>query len=261
MAAPGDRDGDGVADNVDNCPDVQNADQADEDGDKIGDACDLCPQIADTGTDADADKVGDACDPNPTLKDTVWVFDGFHTMPTWSHSPNWTAPTPGIIQTVAAGDTNTDGEDMVPQFTPTSTTIDNFSITAVVKVTAEAGTNGDHSTGVEIYDATNDKGVDCALDHDPAGANANVYIQEFSGTKDTSNGQTQTYGWAMNLGYRLTLSRHGTAYKCVASTLDGKTTMTATTTSATVPRNGAALEIWAYGATVQYDSVEVVGAP
>ena len=42
---PGDRDGDGVADNVDNCPDVYNPDQANADGDSFGDACDPCPFV------------------------------------------------------------------------------------------------------------------------------------------------------------------------------------------------------------------------
>jgi hypothetical protein len=37
-----DRDGDGVPDDEDNCPDVPNPDQADEDGDGLGDACDAC---------------------------------------------------------------------------------------------------------------------------------------------------------------------------------------------------------------------------
>ncbi|MEI7632881.1 MAG: hypothetical protein WCK47_01215 [bacterium] len=36
----GDRDNDGVRDNVDNCPDIPNTDQADIDGDGIGNACD-----------------------------------------------------------------------------------------------------------------------------------------------------------------------------------------------------------------------------
>jgi hypothetical protein len=35
-----DRDGDGIPDSADNCPDVPNVDQVDVDGDKIGDACD-----------------------------------------------------------------------------------------------------------------------------------------------------------------------------------------------------------------------------
>ena len=38
-----DRDGDGAADAVDNCPDIANPNQADGDGDGLGDLCDLCP--------------------------------------------------------------------------------------------------------------------------------------------------------------------------------------------------------------------------
>jgi hypothetical protein len=64
---PGDRDGDGVPDDVDNCPDVANPDQANEDGDDRGDACDLCPHLAGTvpGTDDDDDHdgIGNQCDP------------------------------------------------------------------------------------------------------------------------------------------------------------------------------------------------------
>ena len=39
MSAP-DRDGDGVTDTVDNCPDTANPAQDDADGDGLGDACD-----------------------------------------------------------------------------------------------------------------------------------------------------------------------------------------------------------------------------
>ncbi|MBO4349795.1 MAG: thrombospondin type 3 repeat-containing protein, partial [Proteobacteria bacterium] len=38
-----DRDGDGVNNDEDNCPDNANADQADKDGDGFGDLCDACP--------------------------------------------------------------------------------------------------------------------------------------------------------------------------------------------------------------------------
>ncbi len=38
-----DKDGDGVGDSNDNCPDVQNPSQDNSDGDAFGDACDLCP--------------------------------------------------------------------------------------------------------------------------------------------------------------------------------------------------------------------------
>jgi cysteine-rich repeat protein len=42
-----DRDGDGIPDLTDNCPDVANADQADGDGDGTGDACDPNPERRD----------------------------------------------------------------------------------------------------------------------------------------------------------------------------------------------------------------------
>ena len=83
-----DRDGDGVPDPLDNCPDDPNTDQSDADADGLGDVCDPCP--TDPGNtdsdgdgvcdgedncldvpnpdqaDADADGWGDACDPCPT---------------------------------------------------------------------------------------------------------------------------------------------------------------------------------------------------
>ena len=43
LGCPGDGDGDGICDDVDNCPFVANPDQADQDGDSVGDACDNCP--------------------------------------------------------------------------------------------------------------------------------------------------------------------------------------------------------------------------
>jgi subtilisin family serine protease/sugar lactone lactonase YvrE len=59
-----DRDGDGVLDPVDNCPDRPNPGQEDADHDGVGDLCDDCPLAADPGqTDTDGDHVGDACDP------------------------------------------------------------------------------------------------------------------------------------------------------------------------------------------------------
>jgi len=98
-----DSDGDGIVDDVDNCPTVANADQADGDGDGVGDACDLCPSdpgktdpgvcgcgVADTDSDADGtpdcndncpvtpnsdqldtdgDGVGDVCDQCPGFDD------------------------------------------------------------------------------------------------------------------------------------------------------------------------------------------------
>ena len=61
---PTDRDGDGVADPDDNCPDIFNTDQADADGDGVGDACEAtpppetAPTVTGTVPAADAKTVG-----------------------------------------------------------------------------------------------------------------------------------------------------------------------------------------------------------
>ncbi len=68
-----DSDGDGAADCEDNCPGLDNADQADQDEDGFGDACDECPEDADkvalgdcgcgtADTDSDEDGVADCLD-------------------------------------------------------------------------------------------------------------------------------------------------------------------------------------------------------
>lgn len=81
-ARPTDRDGDGVFDPYDNCPEVPNPSQANADFDAQGDACDSsttlldsdhdgvpdtgdsCPQVANPAQeDGDGDGLGDACDP------------------------------------------------------------------------------------------------------------------------------------------------------------------------------------------------------
>ncbi len=67
-----DADGDGIADDLDNCPDDANSGQEDGDGDGVGDACDVCAN--DPSDDADGDGVcGDVdnCfdDANPEQED------------------------------------------------------------------------------------------------------------------------------------------------------------------------------------------------
>ena len=71
-----DGDGDGINDDVDNCPNTANSDQADNDGDGMGDVCDddddndgvldvndNCPLTANAGQeDYDGDGLGDICD-------------------------------------------------------------------------------------------------------------------------------------------------------------------------------------------------------
>lgn len=62
-ADPTDSDGDGIADESDNCPWEANSLQLDRDLDNVGDACDNCPDTANTmQTNSDSDSHGDMCD-------------------------------------------------------------------------------------------------------------------------------------------------------------------------------------------------------
>ncbi|MDA1143398.1 MAG: thrombospondin type 3 repeat-containing protein [Bacteroidetes bacterium] len=58
-----DPDGDGVTNNLDNCPSTANADQLDTDGDGVGDVCDNAPTVSNANQlDTDGDGVGDVSD-------------------------------------------------------------------------------------------------------------------------------------------------------------------------------------------------------
>ncbi len=63
LAYTDDADGDGKADDRDNCPFVANRDQDDSDGDGVGNACDNCGAASNfTQLDTDGDSKGDVCD-------------------------------------------------------------------------------------------------------------------------------------------------------------------------------------------------------
>jgi len=67
-ACDDDRDGDGVPNSSDKCPDVADPQQRDTDGDGLGDACDICPTVFDPDQfDIDGDGIGDACDRCPLV--------------------------------------------------------------------------------------------------------------------------------------------------------------------------------------------------
>lgn len=68
LSFPGDDDGDGHADEEDNCPYRFNPDQSDGDGDGAGDLCDNCDGLPNADqADTDEDGFGDACDKCPVL--------------------------------------------------------------------------------------------------------------------------------------------------------------------------------------------------
>lgn len=63
LAYTDDADGDGKADDKDNCPFASNREQVDGDGDGVGDVCDNCSALANfQQRDADGDGIGDDCD-------------------------------------------------------------------------------------------------------------------------------------------------------------------------------------------------------
>lgn len=253
-----DRDRDGIADVQDNCPDVANPDQANEDADKFGDTCDVCPQIADNAAvDSDGDRVGDACDPNPGAHDTVWRYDGFHSgLPSWSRSLNWQAMG-DKLQTTAAQNATIDSEYIFPPFTAAAAP-DNFSVTMTVTVGQILGTTGDHSVGIEIYDKTADKGVDCGLDQAPAqgGTSSVLFLSDDS---NPNVDKSVTFVWTTGTEYRITMTRHGSTYTCNLVGPGGPVTLSRNST--VVPRDGNSVDLWAYGMVAQYGSVQIIGTP
>src|SRR3954469_19675175 len=63
LAFTDDADGDGRADDYDNCPWAPNRDQVDSDGDGVGDSCDNCATASNfQQLDSDGDGNGDDCD-------------------------------------------------------------------------------------------------------------------------------------------------------------------------------------------------------
>jgi len=71
-----DLDDDGVNDDTDNCPNLENAGQEDNDTDGIGDVCDNCPKVANADqADKDSNGVGDACE-NPSQTCGNGILEG-----------------------------------------------------------------------------------------------------------------------------------------------------------------------------------------
>lgn len=98
MPMPGDRDGDGVRDEADNCPDVANPTQVDSDSDSFGDACDNCPLVANFDqADSDDDGRGDACSSSGDS-------DGDSVPDDWDNCPDRPNPTQADADNDGIGD-------------------------------------------------------------------------------------------------------------------------------------------------------------
>jgi hypothetical protein len=181
-APPGDRDGDGVIDTTDNCPDVANADQADEDGDAVGNACDNCPATANADqANSDGDGVGDVCDPEPGAPDHIALFEAFDAMPA-----GWTLDT---------GITASGGKLHVPPFHVGVAPLvsDHGWVETAYKITDLPSTT-DTYRSVEVLaenGAGGNGGYRCGMFDNPQAANTlNLELQMFM-TPYSINGQYQ----------------------------------------------------------------------
>ncbi len=119
-----DGDGDGVGDVCDNCAGTSNLQQLDIDGDGIGDACDddrdgdgvpnavdKCPNIPDNQVDLDGDGLGDACDPDD---DNDGIPDGEDTCPRIANPGNTPPADTSGCNIDTDGDNIGDGYDNCP---------------------------------------------------------------------------------------------------------------------------------------------------
>ncbi len=216
--APGDRDGDGVPDAVDNCPDTPNPGQENEDGDKFGDACDPCPPFADDNPpDTDGDGVADACDPHPTTPgDKITLFEGFHhgIPASWNVVGTWTGSNDDAVVTGTGTSyltTNTalagDGQ-LVAGITPTAI---GSSANSFIQVSLNA-------------DPSTHQAINCNFDQ-LNGTRAVVFYDDYNG-----GGLAGTdFVWSLNQAYAFEIQRgsdgtYACAYPAIGSGTSAPTT-------------------------------------
>ena len=202
---PGDRDGDGVPDDVDNCPDTFNPDQGDEDGDRVGDVCDPCPIAADN-SDGDGDGVADACDPNPmTPGDAIALFEGFHRgVPAgWQTVGHWTGSGDDVVTVADAA-----GSVLIapPSIPPHAMIAAGISLDAV-----DFGVSADVQIDLPLQVMTKDS-IDCNLFQQTDNSRQRFLFDDFS---DSVLAEDDT-GWSAHHPYELALVRGDSpAFTCI----------------------------------------------
>jgi MYXO-CTERM domain-containing protein len=104
IVQPGDVDGDGVENLIDNCPELYNPTQADADNDGLGDGCDLCPLTA-PGVLVDAQGCGqrDSGQPEDFDRSTPRIVADAGTPPLQTESCGCTSTTPTALWPIALG--------------------------------------------------------------------------------------------------------------------------------------------------------------
>jgi hypothetical protein len=198
-----DVDGDGILNDVDDCPDDFDPKQFNEDGDRFGDVCDPCPPIAnDTPVDGDLDGVSDDCDPNPGAGGDK-LFEGFNEgVPVgWIVFGAWTA---------GAGFVSVDVDNLNDAELGPPGAVDNRS-TVVVGFTPTSANNGATGVGPMHYTATPREGILCSIFQDGGQATRAAGIIDLD--VDFILDESQ-YSWSVNTTYTMKQLRRDNQYTC-----------------------------------------------
>jgi hypothetical protein len=200
QAAPADKDGDGIANNLDNCPNDANADQLDTDTDGKGDVCDpdddndgvtdadealngSNPLVADT----DGDGLSDLVDPAPIDKlGVLQEISGDGAGEKWATA-------------LAAGDIDNDGIDDVLVGTPYDrvyTQPDNKALNHAGTVRVYSGANGQEITASRMSGTVANQRLGAAIavvpDQDADGKPDVVVGEPLANVATLVNGKTIT---------------------------------------------------------------------
>lgn len=250
-----DRDGDGVMDSQDNCPDDFNPDQGDEDTDTLGDPCDPCP-VDSNNTDTDSDGVGDMCDPRPSLSGEQFaLFEGFHNgMPAgWMVNGSWTASADSVM---AAPGVNGFADVYIPSFSTRETVSVGGTMTNAlgtdyrtfgVQDNADPATGGFAIVGAMLITAASDAVPNTAM------------VDLFKNPSQAALKRT-AYDWALGDDLRLWLTRRDNAYVLLGEDITAGTSKVVMGSDGTVTANPY-LGFHVYSASARFQWLMVVTSP